>query len=228
MLINYSNLIYLKFTMYLFVLIIIFKYIIKYLFSKFKYSNTNTHSLFRSFFCLFISTGSMGICILNWDNLIQNPTGFNYYSSLINRLMFNYMLYDTIYFFYKKQYRLELLIHHLICAIIFGMYWDKFILTFCTINEILSGYNWIGLINNKFEWLTKLLKLYSLIFIRSGIWINTLFMLSKSKEYYQMGLIVIGIFVCLDLYWIGIILYNFFNSTKKNNKIKNNKIKNKK
>ena len=92
--------------MYYLLGILAFKYIIKYFFSKYNY-----HSLFRSFFCLLISTLSIGICLYKWENLISNPLEQYYLASHINKLMLNYMLYDTYYFIYNKQYRVELLLH---------------------------------------------------------------------------------------------------------------------
>jgi hypothetical protein len=186
------------------IIILLFRKIIKKIFIKYEY-----HSLFRSFFCSFISTLSIGSSILNWNLLLTNPIDNNYMSLIINNLMLAYMIIDTSYYLSKQNYRIELMIHHLICLFIYGFFRDKCILSFCSINEILSSFNWIGIIYPNLEWLSKLFRLYSIIFIRLFVWIYTLVFLSNINYVFEFGLVFVSAFVCLDIYWSWIIISNY-------------------
>lgn len=119
------------------------------------------------------------------------------------------MIIDTVYFVLEKNIRLELLFHHAICIGLYGFFWDKSILSFCSISEILSAFNWIGILYPNHEWSIKLFRLYAIIFIRFGIWIWTLGILSKHTYYYLVGFIFVLIFICLDCYWAWIIISNY-------------------
>ena len=187
------------------IIILLFRKAIKKLFGDYDY-----HTLFRSFFCLFISTLSMGTSLWNWNLLLTNPMGKNYISSIINNLMLSYMIVDTSYFLYKKNFRIELMAHHLVCLFAYGFYTDTCILSFCSINEILSSFNWIGIIYPNLEWVSKLFRLYSILFIRLFIWIFTLVFLHKLNLIYQFARVIVVFFICLDIYWSWIILSNFF------------------
>ncbi len=205
-----------------FLIIYLFRKLIKYIFKQKDY-----HSIFRSFFCLFISTLSMGISIFNWEHLIITPLEPNNYFIFINKFMFSYMLIDTCYFIYLNQYRFELIMHHVVCLILYGFNLNKSILGFCAANEILSAFNWIGLVYPKFEWTIKLFRLYSIVFIRSFVWIYTIVFLSSSQTYFYIGLFFIFIFMLLDCYWTWIIIFNYlkyknFIKNKLKTKFKNN------
>lgn len=198
-----------------FILLIIFRNILKIFFINYDY-----HSLFRSFFCLFISCMSISISIYNWDKLIINPLDSNIFSIQINKLMFNYMLYDLIYFIYKKKYRIELIIHHILCLLIFYIFYNKNILTFCSINEIISAFNWINILIPKYNYICKILRFFSIIFVRSFIWIYTLaFLQNISKFISYLSHFFIFIFLILDIYWIFIIFKNNIFDKKKISKI---------
>lgn len=119
------------------------------------------------------------------------------------------MIIDTMYFVLEKNIRPELLFHHCICIGLYGFFWDKAILSFCSISEILSAFNWIGILYPTHEWSIKLFRLYAIILIRFGIWINTLLILTKYNFYYWTGLVFILIFICLDCYWVWIIISNY-------------------
>lgn len=186
-------------------IIILFKLIINNIFKN----NLDNHSLFRSFFCFFISTLSMGSSIINWTYLITNPLYPTILSTIINKLMFSYMIIDTICFVLEKNIRLELLFHHAICIGLYGFFWDKSLLSFCSISEILSAFNWIGILYPKYEWTIKLFRLYAIIFIRFGVWICVLGILSKHSYYYWLGLVFVFIFICLDFYWSWVIISNY-------------------
>jgi hypothetical protein len=186
-------------------IIILYKFIINNIFKN----NVDTHQLFRSFFCFFISTLSMGSSIINWSYLITNPLNPTFLSTIINKLMFSYMIVDTIYFVLEKNTRFELLFHHVICIGLYGFFWDKSLLSFCSISEILSAFNWIGILYPKHEWSIKLFRLYAIIFIRFGVWILTLGILSKYTYYYWIGIPFVLIFICLDCYWVWIIISNY-------------------
>lgn len=170
----------------------------------------NNHSLFRSFFCFFISTLSLFNSIIEWNSLILNPIGSTYLSVIINKLMFSYMLIDTFYFIYNKNIRIELIFHHIICIIFYGLFYDKAILSFCSCAEILSSFNWIGILYPEIEWTNKLFRLYSIIFIRLFIWIYTLVFMSKFTYYYYITICLTIIFICLDCYWASIIISNYY------------------
>lgn len=201
-----------------FLILFILRKLIKNIFRKKEY-----HTIFRSFFCLFISTFSIGISVLNWKHLMTTPLEPNYYFCIINKFMLSYMLIDTLYFVSMQQYRIELMIHHILCLLLYGFNLNKSILAFCAINEILSSFNWVGIIYPKFEWMSKLFRLYSIIFIRLFVWIYTLVFLYPFTYYYQIALFIIFIFISLDFYWTWIIISNYF---KYRDFIKN-KIKNK-
>lgn len=188
--------------------IIFFKQFIDYVFDE-----KISHSLFRTFFCFFISTISSGFSILNWENLIANPLEQILISTFINKLMFSYMLVDTIYLLFdamkKKDFRLELLFHHFICICLYGLHYDKSILAFCALGEILSAFNWIGILYPQYEWTVKLFRLYSILCIRLFVWIFTLFFLHKCHFLLWFGFVGIMIFLSLDCYWAWIIISNY-------------------
>lgn len=186
------------------IIILLFRKIIKTIFRKFDY-----HTLFRSFFCLIISTLSMGISILNWNLLLSNPLETNNLSIFSNNLMLSYMIIDTIYFIYKQNYRRELMIHHIICLIIYTFFRDTCILSFCSINEILSSFNWVGIIYPNLDWISKIFRLYSILFIRLFVWIFTLIFIHKITNLFYIGFILVFIFICLDIYWTWIIIKNY-------------------
>ena len=187
-------------------IIVLFKLMTNKLFKNIQ----DSHSLFRSFFCLFISTLSLFYSVYEWNNLITNPLASSFLSLNINKLMLSYMLIDTIYLTFKKNIRIELIFHHIICIGLYGLFYDKRILTFCACAEILSAFNWIGILYPELEWSIKLFRLYSIILIRFYIWIFTLFFLSKYTFLYWNAFIMILIFICLDCYWVWIIISNYF------------------
>ena len=186
-------------------LVISFKLII----DKFFKNIIDNHSLFRSFFCFFISTLSLFNSFIKWNHLITNPLESTFLSLIINKFMFSYMLVDTVYFMFCKNIRAELILHHIICIIFYGLFYNKAILSFCASAEILSSFNWIGILYPDLEWTIKLFRLYSIIFIRFYIWIYCLFFLSKYTTYYQIAIVTLIIFICLDCYWVSIIISNY-------------------
>jgi len=187
-------------------IIILFKFMINKLFRNIQ----DLHSLFRSFFCFIISTLALFYSVSEWNNLIINPLTPTFLSLSINKLMLSYMLIDTGYFILNKKIRIELIFHHVICIGLYGLYYDKGILAFCTCAEILSAFNWIGILYPELEWSIKLFRLYSIISIRLYIWIFTLFFLFKYTFLYWFAFIMVIIFICLDCYWIWIIISNYF------------------
>lgn len=187
-------------------IIIIFKLVINKLFKNIQ----DSHALFRSFFCFFISTLSLFYSVCEWNNLITNPLASSFLSLGINKLMLSYMLVDTGYFLFNKKIRIELIFHHAICIGLYGIYYDKGILAFCACAEILSAFNWIGILYPEIEWSIKLFRLYSIILIRFYIWIFTLYFLSKFNYLFLFTLGIVIIFICLDCYWVWIIISNYF------------------
>ncbi len=193
-------------------IIIFYKYIIDIIFFK----TNNSHALFRSFFCFFISTLSLCFSICYWSHLLFNSLEITYLSSVINKLMLAYMLIDTacITMTDIKELRIELIFHHTICIGLYGLFYDKAILAFCALGEILSAFNWIGIIYPQHEWSVKLFRLYSILFIRFFVWTFTLVFLRHYYWLFLFGFIGIMIFFALDCYWAWIILSNYLKYKK--------------
>ena len=124
-------------------------------------------------------------------------------------MMLCYMLIDTGYFLYKQKYRAELMCHHIVCIGLYGFFYDKCILSFCACNEILSAFNWIGIIYPNLEWTSKFFRLYSILFIRLFVWVYTLFFLYNIKYVFELAFGFILIFIFLDIYWTWIIISNY-------------------
>jgi hypothetical protein len=191
-------------------IIFLFKYTVDIFFKKIN----NSHTLFRSFFCFFISTLSLCFSIYNWSYLLSNSLDPTYLSTIVNKLMLSYMLIDTFYLTKNiKEIRIELIFHHIICIGLYGLFYDKSILAFCALGEILSAYNWIGIIYPQYEWSVKLFRLYSIVFIRSFVWTFTMVFLYQYRYQYNyiflFGFISVLIFLALDCYWAGVIIVNY-------------------
>ena len=195
-----------------FTIIIIFKQTINNIFKN----TVNKHPLFRSFFCFFISTLSLCFSICHWSYLLSNSLEPTFLSSVINKLMLAYMLVDTFYITTTdtKDLRIELIFHHIICVGLYGLFYDKAILAFCALGEILSAFNWIGIIYPQYEWSVKLFRLYSILFIRFFVWAFTLVFLYQYSLLFWFGLFGVMIFLSLDCYWAWIILSNYFKYKK--------------
>lgn len=190
-------------------------FLFKYMINKFFIKVNNSHTLFRSFFCFFISSFSLCFSICYWSQLQYNSLESTNLSTAINKLMLAYMLIDTIYIIKNiKEFRIELMIHHIICIVLYGLFYDKSIMTFCTLGEILSAFNWIGIIYPQYEWSVKLFKLYSILFIRFFVWTFTLIFLYKYNKFFWFGFFGILIFLALDCYWAGIIILNYIKYKK--------------
>jgi hypothetical protein len=140
------------------------------------------------------------------------------------------MIYDLIYFFIRQKIRYELCFHHAICALLFYNY-NCNILTFCSSCEIISGFNWISIIYPKYEWMSKYIRLATILLVRFWIWIFTLIIFKNLKEikYINVNMLsnhkvnisifnfvffLIIIFVSLDIYWLRIIYKNLTNHYK--------------
>lgn len=193
-------------------IIVIFKQIINNIFKN----TVNKHSLFRSFFCFFISSLSLCFSICHWSHLLSNSLQSTYLSFIINKLMLSYMLVDTFFISttHIKELRIELIFHHVICIGLYGLFYDKAILAFCALGEILSAFNWIGIIYPQYEWSIKLFRLYSILFIRFFVWVFTLVFLHQYLWLFWFGLLGVIIFFTLDCYWTWIILSNCFKYKK--------------
>lgn len=109
-----------------------------------------------------------------------------------------------------KELRPELIFHHIICIGLYGLFYDKSIMAFCALGEILSAFNWIGIIYPQYEWSVKLFRLYSILFIRFFVWTFTLVFLYKYTFLFWLGFIAILIFMALDCYWVYVIISNYF------------------
>lgn len=196
------------------IIIVMFKYTIDMFFSK-KNLN-NSHALFRSFFCFIISTLSLCFSICHWSHLLVNSLESTYFSSIINKLMLAYMLVDTTFITMgdAKELRIELIFHHAICIGLYGLFNDKAILAFCALGEILSSFNWIGIIYPQYEWSVKLFRLYSILFIRFFVWTFTLVFLHQYYWLFWFGFMSVIIFFAIDCYWTWIILSNYLKYKK--------------
>lgn len=189
---------------YHFCFVLFLKVFVKYIFI-----NSN-HALFRSLFCLFISCFSLFISsVYIWD-IIENPienTIINYYSYNINKFMISYLSFDLIYFaFYNELFtRLELTFHHIVCLFVLYFYSKSNILTLCTICEILSAFNWLGLLFPAFEYLCKYIRVFSILFVRLPIWMLVFLILPVKFVYY----LILMSFISLDIYWLYIMYINY-------------------
>ena len=190
-------------------------------FIKKNFGDKDYHSIYRSVYCLLITIFSLYQTSYNWNELRQFPMLKATNSSLlINNFMFVYMIYDIWYFFYSKKIRYDLLLHHILCMIVFYNYKNYFIMTYGSMAEIISAMNWLSLINKKYNNFTRIFRILSIILIRLPLWINLIF-LYINTVYYINVLCIMVIFILLDIYWLKILLNNI--NQKSNNYIKINK-----
>lgn len=189
-------------------------FIFKYIIDNYYKQISNSHSLFRSFFCFFISTLSLCFSIYNWSYLLTSSLESSHLSIIINKLMLAYMIIDTLYLITNKELRIELIFHHGVCIGLYGFFYDKSIMAFCALGEILSSYNWIGIMYPQYEWTIKLFRLYSILFIRFFVWTFTLVFLYHHYWFYWFGFIGVIVFLTLDFYWAGIIILNYLKYMK--------------
>jgi hypothetical protein len=177
-------------------------------FIKKNFGDKDYHSIYRSIYCLFITIFSFIQTSFNWIELKQFPMlSASYSSLLINNFMFVYMIYDIWYFFYSKKIRYDLLLHHILCMIIFYNYKNYFIMTYGSLAEIISAMNWLSLINKKYNYFTRMFRIFSIIFIRLPLWINIIF-LYINTVYNLKVLYIMSIFILLDIYWLKIMHNN--------------------
>jgi len=175
---------------------------------KNKFNNLDYHSIYRSWFCLLISILSSCTMFINWDTFIENPLITNSFSYILNTFMIVYMGYDIICFLINEKLRIDLLCHHILCLIIFIFYREHLLLTFYSICEVISAFNWIGIIYPNYNWITRILRAGSIIFVRLWVWIFGL-KIMYSTEYFNIILLYTIIFITLDMYWLSIIYNNF-------------------
>jgi hypothetical protein len=188
------------------------------------FGNKDYHSIYRSFYCMFITIFSFSETCIHWDELKKNPLlEADTTSLIINNFMFVYMIYDIWYFFYSKKIRYDLLFHHIICLIGFYYYKKYFFLTFGSMAEIISSLNWLSLINNKFTNFTRLFRMFSIILVRLPMWLITI-TLFKTTNFVHLSLFFMILFILLDIYWLKVI-YKNMNDSRGNNYIKKNKCK---
>lgn len=193
-------------------------------FIKKNFEDKDYHSIYRSIYCLLITIFSFYQTSCNWTELKQFPMLNATHSSLIiNNFMFVYMIYDIWYFFYSKKIRYDLLFHHILCMIAFYNYKNYFIMTYGSIAEIISAMNWLSLINKKYNNLTRLFRIFSIIFVRLPLWFNIINLFSNT-EYNILSIYIMAIFIGLDLYWLKVIYSNIYENYI-NNYIKINKKK---
>ena len=181
---------------------------------KLKFPDLDYHSIYRSLFCFAISTLSCFTIFLEWNTFISDPMAFTLQSYLINTFMVVYMAYDLIWIFVKKRFRFDLFIHHVVCLIVYMNYRSHILLTYYAINEIISAFNWVSLVFPNFEWLIRILKLCSILFVRLIIWINGL-VLMHNTEFFNIILVCTTLFLSLDIFWITVIIGNIFKNLAK-------------
>jgi hypothetical protein len=179
-------------------------------FIKKKFGDKDYHSIYRSIYCLLITIFSLYQTSCNWNELKQFPMLHATHSSLIiNNFMFVYMIYDIWYFYYSKKIRYDLLFHHILCMISFYNYKKYFIMTYGSIAEIISAMNWLSLINKKYNYLTKLFRIFSIIFVRLPLWFNIINLFSNTENNIT-SFYIMSIFIGLDLYWLKVIYSNMY------------------
>jgi hypothetical protein len=177
---------------------------------KYNFANIDYHSLYRSLFCLCITIFSSYTIFLNWDQFILNPECTSLLSYILNIFMLFYMLYDLIWIFIKRKFRLDLIIHHIFCLFIYYNYYSYMCVTYYIINECISAFNWVTIIfpnNNKLIKIINYYRLFSIIFIRFWIWLGGLYMFTNCFLYTTMCYSLI-MFFSLDLYWTILIIKN--------------------
>ena len=193
---------------------------------KIKFPNLDYHSIYRSLFCLFISISSCFTIFFHWKTFLSNPMAYTLESYLINMFMIFYMGYDLVWIFVKKRFRFDLVIHHVLCIICYYIYSSHILLTYYAINEVISAFNWISLIYPNYDWIVRILKLASILFVRLFVWINGL-VLMHNTELFTTLLVITLLFISLDVFWITIIVGNMLKkvATKTVQYIKKNKHK---
>jgi hypothetical protein len=174
---------------------------------KITFPNLDYHSIYRSLFCLFISISSCFTIFYHWETFKSNPLAYTLESYLINMFMIFYMGYDLIWIFVKKRFRLDLVIHHILCIICYYKFSSHILLTYYAINEVISAFNWISLIYPNYDWVVRILKLASILFVRLNVWING-FILMYNTDMFTTLIIFTLLFVSLDIYWVTIIVGN--------------------
>ena len=82
-------------------------------------------------------------------------------------------------------------------------------MTYGSIAEIISAMNWLSLINKKYNNLTRLFRIFSIIFVRLPLWFNIINLFSNT-EYNIITIYIMAIFIGLDLYWLKVIYSNIY------------------
>jgi hypothetical protein len=93
--------------------------------------------------------------------------------------------------------------------IAFYNYKNYFIMTYGSIAEIISAMNWLSLINKKYNKITRLFRIFSIIFVRLPLWINIINLFSNT-EYNILSIYIMSIFIGLDIYWLKVIYSNIY------------------
>ena len=195
--------------------------IIIYLLMKFlnkdldKDNNILTFNFYRSLMCFIIVLLSIIKISLN-TSIILNPFNSDVINKYIIKLFLSYLFLDVVLIFYH-EFRLDLLIHHLLAILIYGYhyYYNQnynlfIILLLGELISIVSGFDKYYLSKketNKSVWCKYLRKLI-IIFIRIPLYLYSLlsiFYYYPLLDYLQIysGLVFIFCFFLLDNYWLN-------------------------
>jgi len=187
--------------------LIIFQRIIKYFFSDKDY-----HGIYRSFFCLFITIYGTIISYTHWNIILNAPDFENKYTNFNRDIFLSYLIFDIIYMCIKMDFRIDLIFHHLECFHVYYFKGNCILTTFLVTGEILSAFNWLNLINYKLTSLNRLLRLLSIIFVRSFLWIFTIYHIYITPcTIRTYTLVNTPIFILLDIYWLSVMYGNIIN-----------------
>jgi len=80
-------------------------------------------------------------------------------------------------------------------------------MTYGSMAEIISAMNWLSLINKKYNYFTRIFRIFSIIFIRLPLWLNII-SLYINTIYNIKVVIMMLIFIILDIYWLKIMHNN--------------------
>lgn len=187
---------------------------------KYYFSDKDYHGIYRSFFCLFITIYCTLISYTHWNILLNELYYISKYTIFTRDIFISYLILDLLYMIVKKQYRMDLLIHHVESLHIYFLFGDSLCCTFILISEIISAFNWINLIDFKYSELNRSLRLLSIVCVRSFVWIFSMYKIYNSDLPFKYYILCNEpLFICLDIYWLSIMYSNIINKLFDNAKI---------
>ena len=212
------------------VILLIFSKLVYYYPNLKKYKSVTRFNFYRSLMCLYFSFNSLDIIINNFRNGISSPILYKNKSfDNITNWFIAYLAYDLFVIFTNKKKRLDLIIHHLFCFLVY-IYQKKnnhcnFLMVLFLITEsmsIVSGLDNIAKEENNIKLSCKFKKFRLKIIrnLRIPVWILSLLIFIRFKKHsnsdLQFYFTIIGplIMIYLDNYWENLCV----KFLKKNNK----------